>query len=141
MTTTNKIEELQAAFEAATPGEWSMDDGIIYGINKDGDSHPVCDVACDPVNAVNEQDEHNATFIILARQMMPALLCAVEALKASREYLSSEGSYATFKIVAEAIDKLEGVTPEALTAVVYHGDNTSGSDIEDKGRGSQEMRP
>lgn len=75
------IEKLKAAYEAATPGEWAYnDDGRILGSSNITEAYLVCDVVGNTTDSVSEQDEHNADFIALAHNTMPALIEGVKAL-------------------------------------------------------------
>ena len=72
-----KLEELKAAFEAATPGEWTAP-----GFNSQGGK-----VAClldnpDGLRLVSGNFERaDAKFIALAHNMMPTLLEAIDLLE------------------------------------------------------------
>ena len=72
-----KLNELKAAYEAATPGEWwEDDDGFVAAGH--GDSYrTVADARCD----VAPFSDANTEFIALAHNMMPNLLEAVEHLE------------------------------------------------------------
>ena len=91
-----KLEELKAAYAAATPGEWLSREGDtlnperIYGVVKvlSPDQH-----GCDPSDGertevivevyptAHDEGKADAEFIALAHNLMPQLLEAVELLK------------------------------------------------------------
>ena len=71
-----KIEELKAAFNAATGGEWCASQGL------------------------NNDEVKNVNFVILAHNLMPSLLEAVEALETIVD--SEEYHGATLQSVADA---------------------------------------
>ena len=73
----NKIEELRAAFNAATGGEWRASQGCIYK-GKTNISIAQCYVT---TTNLNNDEVKNANFVALAHNNMPALLEAVEALE------------------------------------------------------------
>lgn len=71
-----KIEELRAAFEAATSGKW--------GVRPFGTSHAGaigCGMDLIAMMYNRNEEEADAHFITLAHNLMPALLEAVEALQ------------------------------------------------------------
>lgn len=71
-----KIEELKAAFEAATVGEWD--------IRPFGTSHAGaigCGMELIAMMYNRNEEEADAHFITLAHNLMPTLLEAVEALE------------------------------------------------------------
>ena len=71
------LEELKAAYVAATPGEWREDDdGFIVSGNWD-DYKTVVDARCDKEPFADA----NTAFIALAHNLMPTLLEAVGVLK------------------------------------------------------------
>lgn len=114
------IEKLKAAFEAATGGEWeSKDDRLIYGIDDEGcDSYLVCDVVGAPEYAVNEQDAKNAEFIVLAHNLMPVLLEALDLLKQATHLLESPGDFSEDdreNVMLDAGDFLAGLEEEDAT--------------------------
>ena len=100
-----KIEELKAAYAAATPGEWLSREGDtlnperIYGVVKvlSPDQH-----GCDPSDGertevivevyptAHDEGKVDAEFIALAHNMMPQLLEAVETLRAIRARYEGE---------------------------------------------------
>lgn len=111
-----KIEELKAAYEAATPGDWEYDDGLIYGPPADSseEAYLVCDVSPGMIG-VNEQDEHNINFIALAHNLMPQILGAATLLKDLRNSLSQydngewylhDGTEPTLDYIDEVLEKL-----------------------------------
>lgn len=69
-----KIEELKAALEAATPGEWRTfeDDESTDVMDKHGDHI---------LTMCGLNDSRDAAFIALAHNLMPTLLEAVELLE------------------------------------------------------------
>ena len=82
-----KLEELKAAYEAATPGEWNnteQSNGLnsVYG-NCQFDSMADADLI-----AFDLRNGDDAEFIALAHSLMPQLLEAVEALKAVKGALA-----------------------------------------------------
>ena len=72
-----KLEELKAAYVAATPGEWwEDDDGFVAAGH--GDSYrTVADARCD----VAPFSDANTEFIALAHSLMPTLLEAIDLLE------------------------------------------------------------
>ena len=81
-----KLEELKAAFEAATPGEWTAP-----GFNSQGGK-----VAClldnpDGLRLVSGNFKRpDATFIALAHNEFPAMLDEIEKLRRENDRLTSE---------------------------------------------------
>ena len=107
-----KLNELKAAYEAATPGEWGDQDGIIWGescVDNSDESYLVCDLAGDPISAVNEQDVQNGHFITLAHNMMPTLLEAVDLLETLRYSMSQydDGEWFLHDGADELITKID----------------------------------
>ena len=92
-----KLEELKAAFEAATPDEWENwpsangdDDPKPFRIDVVG-GHPEGDL----INAWVDNDD-DAVFIALAHNLMPHLLEAATELARFIDYLdtaSGDGAY------------------------------------------------
>ena len=71
-----KLEQLKAALEAATPEEWWEDDGFVAAGH--GDTYrTVADARCD----VAPFSDANTEFIILAHNLMPTLLEAIDLLE------------------------------------------------------------
>ena len=96
-----KLEELKAAYEAATPGEWwEDDDGFVAAGH--GDSYrTVADARCD----VAPFSDANTEFIALAHNLMPTLLEAVELLE---DVAMGNAEYDDLsKMAAELLDKLK----------------------------------
>ena len=103
-----KLEQLKAALEAATPEEWWEDDGFVAAGH--GDTYrTVADARC----GVAPFSDVNTEFIILAHNLMPALLEAVNLLETLRysmsqyddgEWFLHEGSD---ELIAEVDDFLE----------------------------------
>lgn len=109
-----KLEELKAAYEAATPGEWVTGKGgtayyplQIRCVSSDWDSLIAA------FHSWDAQKESNAVFIALAHNLMPALLEAVNLLETLRysmsqyddgEWFLHEGSD---ELIAEVDDFLE----------------------------------
>ena len=86
-----KLEELKAAYEAATPGEWVTGKGgtayyplQIRCVSSDWDSLIAA------FHSWDAQKESNANFIALAHNLMPQLLEAVETLRAIRARYEGE---------------------------------------------------
>ena len=83
----NKLEELKAAYEAATPGEWEVDSGTHVAAWKYGKdtfgcrSIAKCGHGLGSTVVQGESNVINATFIALAHNNMAALLEAVEILE------------------------------------------------------------
>ena len=84
-----KLEELKAAYEAATPGEWVTGKGStayyplqIRCVSSDWDSLIAA------FHSWDAQKESNANFIALAHNLMPALLEAVDLLETLRYSMS-----------------------------------------------------
>ncbi len=69
-----KIEELKAAYDAATPGEWRIGDAgaTVFGPKTDTPS---------PETVAGVRKKANAEFITLAHNMMPQLLLAAAGPK------------------------------------------------------------
>ena len=90
-----KLEELKAAFEAATPGEWDYTvqaDMLtsVYG-NCQQDSMADADLI-----AFDIRNDDDAVFIALAHNLIPALLEAATELARFIDYLdtaSGDGAY------------------------------------------------
>ena len=90
-----KIEELKAAYAAATPGEWSTyapcsgQDGFPdnYSIGCDTETRSTY-VASVPGAAHYAWSQNNAHFITLAHNLMPQLLEAVDLLEILRYSMS-----------------------------------------------------
>ena len=74
-----KIEELKAAFEAATPGEWESQGFAISNIQTERIRGGVL-ANITGHGMTQEYAEKTATFIALAHNLMPQLLEAVELL-------------------------------------------------------------
>lgn len=78
-----KLEELRAAYEAATPGRWAYDDdGFVYG-DMDNPTHGgyiVSDPHSSPEADIDER-EGNGAFITLAHNLTPQLIQAVNMLQ------------------------------------------------------------
>ena len=72
-----KLEELKAAFEAATPGEWEP-------LMTCGELHVCTPVneGCDVGTVCVPYERSDAEFIALAHNLMPQLLEAVEVMLA-----------------------------------------------------------
>lgn len=78
-----KFEELRAAYEATTGGEWRTSQGCIYK-GKTNISIAQCYVT---TTNLNNDEVKNANFIALAHNNMPALLEAVEFVAQVSRYL------------------------------------------------------
>ena len=80
-----KLNELKAAYEAATPGEWSVDSETHVTKWDFGKERCGCRSVAQTGHGLptRQSDENiaNAQFIALAHNNMPALLEAVEALE------------------------------------------------------------
>ena len=100
-----KLEQLKAAYEAATPGEWKPCrehegfDGPMFDLDADErseyESRPFVRICAESDNVTTNHDlfefrRTDANFIALAHNMMPQLLEAVEALKAVRARYEGE---------------------------------------------------
>lgn len=84
-----KLEELKAAYEAATPGEWATEKGgtayyplQIRSNTEDWDHFIVA------FHSWESHREDNAKFIALAHNLMPTLLEAVDLLETLRYSMS-----------------------------------------------------
>jgi hypothetical protein len=76
------IDQLKAAYAAATPGEWAgNNDGIVGKLQEDGDNFVICDCVDTPALGAWPEEIQNAVFIALAHNLMPDLLEAVESLE------------------------------------------------------------
>ncbi len=101
-----KLEELKAAYEAATPGEWwEDDDGFVAAGH--GDSYrTVADARCD----VAPFSDANTEFIALAHNNMAALLEAVVELGRFVEYLGVAGCDGAYdREIERAVNLLENL--------------------------------
>ena len=85
-----KFEELKAAYEAATPGEWES-----KGFNDIGryvetaSAGEICSLKSGKYNDIPKSEyQHNAKFIALAHNLMPTLLEAVDLLETLRYSMS-----------------------------------------------------
>ena len=109
-----KIEELRAAYYAATPGEWGFSKDTISGNPSDKDEQDLVCCFDDIGVALTEQDYRNANFITLAHNNMPALLEAVEALNELRDIVQGhlddgdELDSLTLQPARAALAKLKG---------------------------------
>ena len=118
-----KIEELKAAYAAATQGEWSTyapcigQDGFPdnYNIGCDTETRSTY-VASVPGAAHYAWSQNNAKFIALAHNLMPQLLEAVELLKELRNSLSQyddgewylhDGTEPRLDYIDEVLEKLK----------------------------------
>ncbi len=101
-----KLEELKAAYVAATPGEWwEDDDGFVAAGH--GDSYrTVADARCD----VAPFSDANTEFIALAHNNMAALLEAVVELGRFVEYLGVAGCDGAYdREIERAVNLLENL--------------------------------
>jgi hypothetical protein len=104
----SKLEELKAAYEAASPGEWKAP-----GFNSQG-GKVACLIGPDELRLVSGNFKRgDAHFIALAHNMMPQLLEAVELLKQSlpiidayRRAMGGDGDITAMNIRA-LLDKLK----------------------------------
>ena len=101
-----KLEELKAAYGAATPGEWWEDAGFVAAGH--GDTYrTVADARCD----VAPFSDANTEFIILAHNLMPTLIEAVELLRAvhyeHNEYDDEYWATDLFKRIERLKEKLK----------------------------------
>ena len=71
----SKLEELKAAFEAATPEDWTLFGGAVCK------GRSTITIAQCYQTAVEDEWKRNSEFIALAHNLMPQLLDAVEALQ------------------------------------------------------------
>lgn len=75
VTVMTKIEELRAAFNASTRGDWCTDGGIVHACRDEiDDTVFVADCANDPGSGAEECEIRNADFIARAHSLMPRLL-------------------------------------------------------------------
>lgn len=97
-----KLEELKAAFEAATKGEWEVNSETHITLWDIGKARFGCRSIAHTGHGVganqpqNDENCSNATFIALAHNLMPTLLEAVDELSRFVEYLdtaSGDGAY------------------------------------------------
>lgn len=82
-----KLEELKAALEAATPGEWEP-------LMTCGELHVCTPVneGCDVGTICVPYERPDATFITLSHNLMPTLL---EAVEAAQNLVAMKGRYNT----------------------------------------------
>lgn len=82
-----KLEELKAAYEAATPGEWEP-------LMTCGELHVCTPVneGCDVGTICVPYERPDATFIALSHNLMPTLL---EAVEAAQNLVAMKGRYNT----------------------------------------------
>lgn len=82
-----KLEELKAALEAATPGEWEP-------LMTCGELHVCTPVneGCDVGTICVPYERPDATFIALSHNLMPTLL---EAVEAAQNLVAMKGRYNT----------------------------------------------
>ena len=114
-----KLEELKAALESATPGEWKL---ITAGTRISGFKHPFDFVQVAPMRFITceglsrEEANTNAQFTTLAHNLMPALLEAVDLLETLRysmsqyddgEWFLHEGSDELIAKVDDFMEKLK----------------------------------
>ena len=90
-----KLAELKAAFEAATPEDWTLFGGAVCK------GRSTITIAQCYQTAVEDEWKRNSEFIALAHNLMPQLLEAVELLKESRSYLGCDPA------VDEFLEKLK----------------------------------
>ena len=122
-----KIEELKAAYAAATPGEpikayvWEGDDAsgvtVFYGTpNRDGDLSYEQVLLEQDFDNVYDNSPALFEFIALAHNLMPQLLEAVELLKELRNSLSQyddgewylhDGTEPRLDYIDEVLEKLK----------------------------------
>ena len=121
-----KLEELKAAYAAATPDEWAVKQEREY---KACNSRVLCDkgyivaegyssdsATTKTYNELWAEAEGNANFIALAHNLMPQLLEAVELLKELRNSLSQyddgewylhDGTEPRLDYIDEVLEKLK----------------------------------
>ncbi len=88
--TEERIAEIRARAEAATPGPWWTHKSfeVIYGQKSGFDSLIVCALESEDFMYSKERDmQANAAFIAHAREDIPALLDEVERLRTENEAL------------------------------------------------------
>lgn len=103
-----KLEELKAALEAATPGEWEP-------LMTCGELHVCTPVneGCDVGTICVPYERPDATFIALAHNLMPTLLEAVDLLETLRYSMSQYDDGEWFlhggsdELIAEVDDFME----------------------------------
>ena len=81
-----KLEELKAALEAATPGEWGVDSKTHVTVWSFGDGRCGCRSIAHTGHKLltqpqGEENCNNAQFIALAHNLMPTLLEAIDLLE------------------------------------------------------------
>ncbi len=95
-----KLEELKAAYEAATPGEWSVDSETHVTKWDFGKERCGCRSVAQTGHGLptGQSDENiaNAQFITLAHNNMAALLEAVERLEAMQRVIGELASMNPF---------------------------------------------
>lgn len=94
-----KIEELKAAYEAATQGKWRRNGTLLYeGVRIGDDGFNPAVKNFQTLGGMGDHDQFgydnqlrsadNANFIALAHNLMPQLLEAVELMQLGCEYAS-----------------------------------------------------
>lgn len=127
-----KLEQLKAAYEAATPGEWrpcrehEAFDGPMFDIDDDErqeyESRPFVRICAAPGNVTTNHDlfvfkPGNAELIALAHNTIPLLLEAVELLRSNHKLLGQvldstcygldEGQQGTDNATSDLLEKLK----------------------------------
>ncbi len=107
---TPKIEELKAALEAATKGEWGVDSGTHvtkwdFGKDRFG-CRSVAQTGRGLKQPQTEENCANATFIALSHNLMPTLLEAVELLRDIEASLKNDTGWSVLKLEA-VLEKLK----------------------------------
>ena len=97
-------EELKAALEAATKGEWETSGDV--DIIATADSAFVATTLLPESEVADQMDYDNATFIALSHNLMPTLLEAVEVLRDIEASLKNDTGWSVLKLEA-VLEKLK----------------------------------
>ena len=99
----SKLEELKAALEAATPGEW-VSTGVVVAVPGDGGMDYLLQGRSDGV-----RNDPNIEFAALAHNMMPTLLEAADKLRIMETVFSKKDPdpLAAFAAIEQARHVLE----------------------------------
>ena len=99
-----KLAELKAAFEAATPEDWTLFGGAVCK------GRSTITIAQCYQTAVEDEWKRNSEFIALAHNLMPQLLEAVVELGRFVEYLGVAGCDGAYdREIERAVNLLENL--------------------------------
>ena len=103
----SKLEELKAAYEAATPGEWDY----FVASNADRPNSQVLDSADDNLlthsKGITGRAQSDVMFIALAHNLMPTLLEAVDLLELAFFSLDDEHYEHLRDQIRDVLEKLK----------------------------------